>query len=269
MENDSSMIFLGFLATILIVVLAMEAGFRLGGIIRRRSPDEKETSASTIANSILGLLAFILAFTFGIVTNRYDARKVLVREEANAIGTAYLRSDFLQDGDREKAADLFREYVDIRLKAGQLGQIKTFHETLARSDLIHKELWSMAVADGRKIMNSAVFALYIEALNTMIDFHSSRVAVVYARIPTGIWVVLYVLVILGMFGLGYQTAIADSRRSRIMPVLALAFSIVITLINSLDSLQSNFITISQQPLMALQKSMAADIGKPAARLRHE
>ena len=85
MEMDTSMILGGFAATILIVVLAMEAGFRLGRIIRRRSPDDKETAASTIANSILGLLAFILAFTFGIVANRYDTRKVLVREEANAI----------------------------------------------------------------------------------------------------------------------------------------------------------------------------------------
>jgi hypothetical protein len=247
-----------FWATILVVGVSMEAGYRLGGLIRRRNPDGKESSASTIVGSILGLLAFILAFTFGIVTDRYDARKILVREEANAIGTAYLRADLLQEGDREKAATLFREYVDTRLKAAQLGQLQTFQEALAISDRIHEELWSMAVANGRKNMNSAVFALYIDALNTMIDFHSSRVAVIHARLPAGIWIVLYVLLLIGMYSLGYMTGIEGSRRSWIIPLLALAFSIVITLINLLDSQQSKIITISQQPLKALQERMTAD-----------
>jgi len=251
----------GFTATILVVVASIDVGYRLGVAVRRRTPDEKESSASTIAGSVLGLVAFILAFTFGIVTDRYDIRKTLVREEANAIKTAYLRSDFLPEADREKAAELFREYVDARLKAAQTRERVHLQDALTATGRIHQELWGMAVAHGREDMNSDVAALYIEALNVVIDFHSSRVTVSQARIPTGIWVVLYALVILGMLGLGYQMAIAGSGRSWITPVLALAFSIVIALINSLDSPHSGFITVSQQPLEDLRVSMAAGVAR--------
>jgi Protein of unknown function (DUF4239) len=247
-----------FWATILVVGVSMEAGYRLGGLIRHRSPNLQEPSVATIASSILGLLAFILAFTFGIVTSRYDARKILVRDEANAINKAYLRSDFLQDDDRAKTATLFRKYVDSRLKAGENRNLNDLQEALTVSDRIHRELWAIAVENGRKDMNSDIVALYIDALNDVFSFHSSRLAVVQARIPSGIWLVLYALVILGMFGLGYQTSISGSRHSWIMPVLALAFSIVIALINSLDTHQSGFITVSQQPLKTLQERMAAD-----------
>jgi hypothetical protein len=261
MDMDSITVFWFFWATILVVGLSMEAGYRLGGLRRRRSPDVQEPSVATIASSILGLLAFILAFTFGIVTSRYDARKMLVRDEANAINTAYLRADFLQEADREKAVTLFRDYLGSRLKAGQTREVKDMQKAMATADQIHRELWGMAVANGRKNMNSDIVALYIDALNDVFTFHSSRLAVIQARIPSGIWMVLFALVILGMFGLGYQTSISGSRRSWIMPVLALAFSIVIALINSLDTHQSGFITVSQQPLEVLQERMAADVGR--------
>lgn len=269
MEAGINMVFLGFFATLLIVGVAIEGGYRLGSLVHQRTPDEKGRSAPTITSSILGLLAFILAFTFGIVANRYDARKGFVREEANAIHTAYLRTDFLQESEREKSIALFRKYVDSRVKAGLTRETKDLQEALADTDQIHRELWTMASALGRKEMNSDIVALYIDSLNTVFNIHASRLALFQARIPSGIWLVLYALVFLGMFGVGYQTSIANSRRSWIAPVLALSFSIVIALINALDNHQSGFITVSQQPLMALQEQMSADVAKPAARLRHE
>ena len=246
-----------FAASILIVVIAIEAGYRLGHFARRRSKDEKESPVSTIAGSGLGLAAFILAFTFGIVTDRYDARKALVRDEANAIRTAYLRSDFLPEPDRGAAAELLREYVDLRLAAVKSRDLDQVHGALIESDRIQHKLWDMAVANARKDMNSDVAALYIESLNEVIGVHALRVAVgLQARLPAGIWLVLYILVILGMIGIGYQAAIAGStRRSWATPILAVSFSLVIALIASLDRPQSSFITVSQQPLENLRASM--------------
>src|SRR5687768_8774030 len=114
-----STIFVGviFVATIIVVVLAIEAGFRLGHAVFRKSEDEKEASVSAIAAAILTLTGFMLAFTFGISTDRLQDRKTLVREKANAIGTAWLRSDFLPEPDRTEAKELFLKYVDNRLAA--------------------------------------------------------------------------------------------------------------------------------------------------------
>lgn len=255
---DHLPVWLLFGITVLIVVASIEGGYRMGVSIHRRKEDEKESSVSTIAASVLGLLAFILAFTFGIVTDRFDARKTLVREEASAIRTAYLRSDFLPQKDRKEACDLFREYVDSRLKAAHTREHILQQEARGESDRIHDRLWAMAVEGARRDMNSDVAALYIEALNTVINLHAQRIAVVQLRIPAGIWGVLYALLILGMLGLGYQTAIAGSRRSWIIPVLALAFSIVVAMIASLDSPYSGFIPVSQQPLEDLRASLIPD-----------
>jgi hypothetical protein len=245
------------LATFIVITVAIEVGYRLGHVAHRRSEEEKESPVSAISAAILGLLAFMLAFTFGIVSERYDARKGLVREEANAIRTAFLRSDFLPEADRGEAANLLRKYVDGRLSAvrsGDLGQLKV---ALAEAERIQRRLWAMAVANARLDMNSDVAALYIESLNEMINFHALRVAVGLQRIPAGIWQALCILVILGMVGVGYQTAIAGSRRSWSMPIMAFSFSLVIALISSLDRPFSDLIRISQQPLEDVRAGMDA------------
>jgi hypothetical protein len=244
-------------ATILVVLVAVEFGYRLGGGRRRQGDDEKLPPVSSIDGSTLGLLAFILAFTFGMVGSRYDARKALVRNEANAIHVVWLRSDFLPEPDRGEATGLIRTYVDRRLGAVQSRDLDKVREALAESERIQHRLWAIAVATGRRDLNSPIAALYVESVNQLIELHALRVAVgVQARIPAGIWLALYSLLSLAMIGVGYQTAIAGStRRSWASPILALSFSLVIALIASLDRPQSTFITVSQQPLVDVQKWM--------------
>ena len=257
MNMDAIPVLVIFAVTIIIMVVAVEVGHRLGDAVHRRSEDEKEPPVSAKMAAILGLVAFMLAFTFGIVTNRYDSRKELVRNEANAIGTAYLRSDFMSEPDRGTTKKLFREYLDTRIAAAKSHNLDQIQKAMDDSDRVQHQLWDMAVVNAFKDMNSDVAALYIDALNQVIDIHALRVAVgVQARIPTGIWLVLYMLIILGMIGIGYQTAIGGSaRRSWATPILAFAFSLVIVLIVSLDRPESGFITVSQQPLVDLQASM--------------
>jgi Protein of unknown function (DUF4239) len=247
-----------FVATVILVVVSIEAGYRLGRNARRRSEDEKESPVSAISGTILGLLAFILAFTFGIVSARYDARKELVRDEASAIRTAYSRSEFLPEPDRAVAAGLLREYVDHRVAAVRAEHLAKIPALLVESDRIQRELWDMAVVNARKDMNSDVAALYVEALNEVTNLHWMRVAIgVQMRIPLAMWLILYALVVLGMMGVGYQTAIAGSRRTSAVLILALSFSLVMALIGELDRPQSGMITVTQQPLEDLQVWMKA------------
>lgn len=259
MNMDAMPIWAIFTITTILVVIAIEGGYRLGYAVHRVAEDEKESPVSAISASILGLLAFMLAFTFGIVSDRYDARKELLRDEANAIRTAWLRSDFLPEADRGEAAGLLREYVDHRLAVDEARQSRDadgLNKILIESARIQRRLWDMAVANARKDMNSDVAALYIESLNELTGIHALRVAVgLQARIPVGIWQALYALVLLGMIGVGYQTAIAGSRRSWATPILALSFALVIALIASLDNPFSKFITVSYQPLEDLRSSM--------------
>ena len=263
MGTDAIPIWALFAATILVVMGAIEGGYRLGHARHRRSRDERESPVSAIAGATLGLAAFMLAFTFGIVSERYFAKRVLVREDAVAIRTAWQRSDFLPGTDRAEAADLLREYVDLRVTFAEAstldpGRLRT---VLTETHRIQNRLWDVAVANARKDMNSDVAALYIESLNEVIGIHASRVALgIQARIPSEIWVVLYCITILGMVGVGYQTGIAGSQRSMARLILALAFALVISLIASLDRPDSGVMKVSQQPLIDLRDSMVAAAG---------
>ncbi|WP_172147668.1 MULTISPECIES: bestrophin-like domain [Pseudomonas] len=246
-----------FVVTVLLMVVAIEAGYRLGFAVHRRSDEEKESSASAIAGATMGLLAFILAFTFAIVADRYDTRKALVREDAGSIRTAFLRSDFLPQDDREKAAGLLAEYVDWRLQAAQAAGLEQTRKAVAESEQVQRQLWAMAVKNARLDMNSDVAALYIESLNELINVHALRVTIgIETRLPDEIWLVLFALLVLTMLGFGYQMAIAGSGRSWAIPLLALSFSVVLTLIALLDSPESGYFRASQQPLLVLREELA-------------
>jgi hypothetical protein len=248
MNMESLPVWVMFAGSILIVMASIETGYRMGHTAHRRSEDEKESPVGAIAGSILGLLAFMLAFSFGMVSDRYDMRRGLIREEAQAVCTAFFRADFLPEADRAEAKRLLRQYVDERIDAVQSGNMARVREAVAHAETIHLRLWERAVANARVDMNSDVAALYIESVNDLMAIHAQRVAVGAARIPTVIWYALGILVVLGMIAVGYQTGIAGSRRSGSMPILAVSFSLVIALISSLDRPFSDLITVSQFPL---------------------
>ncbi len=260
MTADAMPLWLIFAVTVAIVVAAIEIGHRLGHWMHRRSQDEKESSVSAIAGSILGLSAFMLAFTFGTVSDRYDARKTLVRDDAVAIRTAWQRSDFLAEPDRAEAVTLLRHYVDLRVKFAHASNLESerVKSFLAETRQIQRELWNMAVANARLDMNSDVAALYIDSLNRISEVHATRVAVgIQARVPRDIWLALYCITILGMASMGYQSGIAGSTRSLAAPVLALSFALAFTLIASLDRPDSGILKIAQQPLIDLLGEMTA------------
>lgn len=265
MRIDDIPILVIFAATILLVLIAIEAGYRLGRSRHRPSEDEKESPVSAIAGAILGLAAFMLAFTFGIVSDRHAARRALVREEAVAIRTAWHRSDFLPEVDRAQAATWLREYVEARVAFAQGGSLEAERvaSTLAKTEQLQSSLWNMAVANARKDMNSDVAALYIDSLNEVNGIHAMRIAVgMQTRVPSEIWLVLYLITILGMVSVGYQTGIAGSRRSLAWPILALSFALAFALIATLDRPDSGVLRVTQQPLIDLRDAMAAAVSTP-------
>ena len=265
MNLDSVPIWLFFFGTILLVMAFTEVGYALGKVAHRNSEDEKEAPASGVSGAVLGLAAFIMAFTFALVAERYDTRKELVRADANAIRTAYLRAAFVPDPDRTRSRQLLATYLDGRIAYAKAdsNEPQQVGPLLAETDRIHRELWDIAVINAERDMNSDVAALYIESLNEVVDVHTTRLAVgVRTRIPIGIWVVLYSLTILGMISMGYHAGIAASGRSKATWIVAISFGMVISLIASLDR-PTGFIRVTQQPLVDLQAFMATERGRGA------
>jgi len=97
-----------FALTITLVLISMEFGFRIGKRRIRFEEDTKNSSTSSMVGAVLGLLAFMLAFTFGMSSQRYDTRRQLLREEANTVNTAYLRAGLLSEPRRTEIRSLLR-----------------------------------------------------------------------------------------------------------------------------------------------------------------
>jgi hypothetical protein len=243
-----------FAATCLFSGLALEAGYRLGGRRRRSAPDHDGPVAAIVA-SVLALFAFLLAFTFSSAAARYEARRQAVLEEANSIGTTWLRAQMLQEPQRANSLKLLREYVDVRVTGIRGGRVE---ETIARSEAIQSELWKEAKAEAAA-RPTPVTAMYVQSLNQMIDVHSVRVQVgITNRIPVTIWVGLFAISFLGMTSVGYQAGVSGARRTPALVPLVLSFAIVMFLIADLDRPGAGYIQVNQHALTSLQASMAGN-----------
>ena len=244
-----------FVMTFVLVLVSEESGFYLGMRRCRRGEDAKDASAGSMVGATLGLLAFMLAFTFGLATARYDIRRQLIRDEANAVQTVYLRADFLTEPRRTEVRNLLRDYVEARL-AG-VRQPDPW-PAIAKSEEIHKQLWLRAVAEGEKNPGSIVVGLFVNTLNELIDLHTRRVqAGLRSRIPPVIIHVLYFVTVLAMASVGYLAGIAGKRTHLVTGALVLAFSSVMLLIVDLDRPWEGLLKVNQQVLIDLQKKLAA------------
>jgi hypothetical protein len=245
-------LWLMILLTIVAVCAAVEFGFRLGS--RRRSETDREADApvGAIVGATLGLLAFMLAFTFSMAASRFDTRRQAVLDEANAIGTAYLRAGTLAEPHRAELRRLLREYVDIRVKHIPDGNVEV---VLAKSAELHDRLWRRTEAVTKED-RSPIAGLFLSSLNEVIDLHASRIqAGLRSRIPATIWLALAFVTTIAMVAMGYQMGLSSKKRSLCALALVLTFSAVILLIADLDRPGEGMLDVSQQATIDLAESM--------------
>ena len=247
-----------YVVTVALVLLSIEAGFRLGQRRVRIAKAERESSVGSMVSASLGLLAFLLAFTFGMAASRYEARREVFLDEVNGIGTCYLRSGMLPEPYRTRIRDLLREYVETRIQAVQSGKLE---EAIRHSVQLHDQLWAQATEIAQANPSSIIVGLFVQSLNDVIDLHTKRVSAgLRSRIPGIIWAGLYAITVLGMAEMGYQTGLAGRRRPLSIPAVALAFSAVIVLIADLDRPGEGFIQVDRKALAELLEGMAPPSG---------
>ena len=241
-----------FISILVVVLLSVEGGYRLGKYRRARHEEEKEAPLGTMVGATLGLLAFILAFTFGLAAARFDGRRQALLDEANAIGTTYLRAGMLPErGDQIRA--LLRDYVRVRLEAFQSRNVA---EGIRSSESIQQHVWTEAENVAQKNPSSIVVGLFVQSLNETIDLHAKRVqAGLRSRIPGAIWLGLFAVAALSLAAMGYHAGLSGTRRSLAIIAVAVTFSVVIELIADLDRPQEGILKVSQQALLDVQRSM--------------
>lgn len=256
---DALPLWLVFVCAALLVLICIEVGFLFGRARGRHAEEVAREPIGTTVGAVLGLLAFMLAFTFGIAASRYEARKTLLLDEVNAIGTAWLRAGLLPEPHRSDSQRLFREYVDIRVDL--LRHPARLGTAGARTDSIQNALWAHAVTLAGQDGGSETYSIFTQALNTVFDLQTSRVTVALQyRIPFTIWMVLGLLTVVGMMAVGYQFGVSGQRTLASGLVLAIAFASVILLIADLDRSAGGSIQVNQRPLLELQHKL--HVGTP-------
>jgi hypothetical protein len=247
-----------FVVSLAIILIAAETGHRLGQVRLRRTEHEKEPTVGGIVAAELGLLAFLLAFTFGLAASRFEARRETLLDEANAIGTTYLRANMLQDPQRTEIRRLLREYVDARLATVEEGKLES---GIRRSTELHGQLWKEAVTAAEKAPRSIPTGLFIQSLNELIDLHAKRLLVgIRSRVPMIVWLVLITVAVFSFGSMGYHSGLTGASRSPVVLPLALTFAVVMWMVVDLDRPQEGLLRVSQKPMIELRSTM--DESKP-------
>lgn len=252
MLTDELPLWMNFFVALAVSFLFIELGIRLGARkVKITGVLPNEPAAAAIIASALGLLAFLLGFTFNIAVGRFEERRLAVIEEANALGTLYLRADFLEQPTSGDAKGIIRTYVALR--AAKPKEVLEIDPQVLR---LQSKLWAQA----RQLAQSKptpITACYINALNSAIDMYSKRVALgLYGRVPLTAWGALMVVASLAMFGVGYYSSTTGNRSWVETSVLILCFSTVMVLVADMDRPTAGMITTNLKPLedLALQLS---------------
>ncbi len=241
------------LAIIALLFLAMEAGFRSHGWLSRRTSAHGDQAAPDyLLSAMLGLLALLLGFTFALALNRYEARRDLVVQEANAIGTTWLRAQLLGEPARGRMTVLLRGYVDARL---DWSRDPSPVASLTRTAALQQKLWAETGTAVRQDSSTQLSRALMEAMNDSFDRASERAAARRAHIPDEVLGILLLCAALSAGMLGTMMG-ATGRRSRAATtMLLLLVALALLMIFDLDRPVSGAIQVSQQSFEELRQSM--------------
>jgi hypothetical protein len=253
---DTSPVWLLYAGTVLLLLGGNEAGFRIGSWRRTRMPEGEKAPATAIQGSTLGLLAFMLAFTFGMSGSRFDARKQLVLDEASAVLRAYQRAQFLPEPQKSECSRLLRSYVGLRLDVAARKSLSEVQQLVTRSEAIQDALWKEAVALAER--PSPSLTGFVQSLSELTDLQMKRVrAAVWNRIPPTIVMTLYGIALLALTAMGYGAGLADSRTTIPSVMLILTFSAIIVLIVDLERPRQQLFQVNQEPMADVARRIQA------------
>ena len=240
------------------MLVLLEVGRRLGLREREQDGDGGRAGVAAVEGSVFGLMGLLIAFTFSGASSRFEARRALIVEETNAIGTAWLRLDLLPESAQPAMREQFRRYLDSRIETYRnFTDVETANAGLARSAELQGGIWKAAVAACREPPLPQATMLLLPALNQMIDITTTRAMATQFHQPNIIFAVLMVLALAASLLAGY--GMAGSRRQRWIHMVGFAAitAVAIYVILDLEYPRRGFIRVdaADQVLIDLRASM--------------
>nr|WP_294518705.1 hypothetical protein [uncultured Rhodopila sp.] len=238
---------------ILLMAAAAEIGHQIGWRMRRTNPEHSDLG--TLTGAALGLLALLLAFSFSIALSRYEARRALVLEEANAIGSTANFALMLPVSAQQPTLKLLREYTVVRAGLGIPFDPAKFQQDISRSLDLQARLWQQAVAVTAADPQSLPAYRFVASLNEMNNIHERRLTALRFHIPAAVVFTLEGVALVAMGFAGYNAGITGTRR--IFPTLIMAITVgtLIVLVIDLDRPSRGLIQVPVQPLIDAANSI--------------
>lgn len=240
---------------LVLTVLSALVGIRIGRRIRADLTESERAELYGIQASLLGLLALLLGFSFAMAETRYDQRKQLVVDEANAIGTARLRAAVVDDEHGRAIERLLDDYIATRLRGYRSSEEAGLHAALDRSLQLQDELWTHVTAIAHDQPQSLPASLLMQAVNAVIDLHAERVAAGRNHVPAAVLVMLLFVAVVTMGWVGTGVGVSYRRGVATTLLLSLLVSLVVGVIVDLDSPRAGVIRVTQTTLSDLQRSL--------------
>jgi hypothetical protein len=220
------------LMTIILVVGAVDLGNRAG--LRHRATDDRNVDVSTLAGASLGLLALLGAFSFSMAESRYDQRRSMVLEEANAIGSTANFALMLPHAQREPILSLLRDYTTIRIVLGvPYDPIKTAQDIAWAPDF-QARLWQRAVAVTASDPQSLPVYRFVASLNEMNNIHERRLTGLRNHVPVPVTFILIGTAVVAMGLAVYNAGVTGAKRHIANLVMSVTIVLLIMLVVDLD-----------------------------------
>ena len=226
LNTVSSMAVVAILVCLAMVAL-IELGRRIGLRLLARDPTGSRPGVRAMETAVLGLLGLLIAFTFSGAASRLDGRRALVTEEANAIGTAWLRLDLLPPTAQPGLRDLFRSYLDSRLEIyRRLPDIAAADQELKHSEELQQRIWTQAVAAARESATTTASMALLPALNQMIDITTTRRMATRMHPPLTVFFMLGALALMSALLAGH--GMAGGKQRNWMHIVGFAATVAVT-----------------------------------------
>ncbi len=235
-----------------LMMAATEAGYRFGRRSETDVPEKTKSQIAIVEAALLGVLALLLGFTMSMAVSRFEIRKQLVLEEADAIGTSLLRAQLLPSTAGIEIEGLLRQYVNVRMQYGNAGNdLPRLQQLNTQTTQLQTQLWTRATAYAQQNPNPVTAGLLLQSLNQAFDVGEARWMAFQNHVPESVIYVNGAVSLLSAMLVGYSFGVSGRRNIFSMCVLALSITLVLAVIIDLDRPRSGFIRGSQQPMIDL------------------
>jgi len=237
-----------------LIMLAQEAGYRIGRHHQRNTDKDVKAQTNTIQASTLGLLALILGFAFSMSLDTYNNRTESVINEANAISTALMRTHLLPAPFDSLTHQQLQQYVDLRLALSNTNYAMVREqEALAdKTEGLQRSLWDQAVQAARLDPNPVTTGSFVTALNNVVVAHDERNALLAMHVPEVILYLLFIVFIMAGALIGYGSGLGQRRTNLPSALLSFMICLVVFIIIDLDRPVRGIVKVDQHSLERLK-----------------